>query len=94
MIVGQYLAANALITDAEEVDLYASMISCCADEGFTRVTFKPHPSAPATQLSQLHEIAGRRNIELVVANSLRARRDCLQSRKYRSESLAAFRPLS
>lgn len=70
MIVGQYLAANALITDAEEVDLYASMISCCADEGFTRVTFKPHPSAPATQLSQLHEIAGRRNVELVVANSL------------------------
>lgn len=70
MIIGQYLAANALITDAEEIDLYASMISGCADEGFRRVTLKPHPSAPATQLPQLHKVARERKVQFVVEDSL------------------------
>jgi hypothetical protein len=70
MVVGQYLAANALITDAEEVDLYASMISRCVDEGFERVIFKPHPSAPVTHLSRLHDTASKRKAELLVADGL------------------------
>ena len=57
MVVGQYLSTNAVLTDAEEVDLYCSMIKGCAAEGFRRVIFKPHPSAPTGQLNRLKDVA-------------------------------------
>jgi hypothetical protein len=70
MVVGQYLAANRLLTDAEEADLYAGMIQGCADAGFTRVIFKPHPSAPPSQVSDLEKAAAGAGIEFVGSDSL------------------------
>jgi Alpha-2,8-polysialyltransferase (POLYST) len=70
LVVGQYLAAGGLLTEQEEIELYASMVSRCADAGFSTVIFKPHPSAPPAQLNRLHQTAALREIELVVIGEL------------------------
>jgi hypothetical protein len=70
LVVGQYLAAGGLLTEQEEIELYASMVSRCADAGFSTAIFKPHPSAPPAQLNRLHQTAALREIELVVIGEL------------------------
>jgi hypothetical protein len=66
LIVGQYLAADGFLSEREELDLYHAMLSGCAEAGFTSIAFKPHPSAPASQLQVLHDAAAARGIRLVV----------------------------
>jgi hypothetical protein len=70
LLVGQYLAAGELLTEQEEIELYASMVSGSADAGFATVIFKPHPSAPPSQLTRLHQVAEVRGIELLVSGEL------------------------
>jgi hypothetical protein len=70
LVVGQYLAAGRLLTEQEEIGLYASMVSRCADAGFSTVIFKPHPSAPPAQLDRLHEVTALRGVELLVSSEL------------------------
>jgi hypothetical protein len=70
LVVGQYLAAGGLLTEPEELELYASMVGGCADAGFSTVIFKPHPSAPPAQLTGLHRVAEVRGIELLVSSEL------------------------
>jgi hypothetical protein len=70
LVVGQYLAAGELLTEQEEIELYASIVSGCADAGFATVIFKPHPSAPPSQLTRLHQIAALREVKLVVSSEL------------------------
>jgi hypothetical protein len=70
LVVGQYLAAGGLLTEQEEIELYASMVSGCADAGFSTVIFKPHPSAPPAQLNRLHEVAAMCGVKLVISAEL------------------------
>ncbi|MGI3786090.1 MAG: polysialyltransferase family glycosyltransferase [Janthinobacterium lividum] len=49
LVLGQYLAADGLMDDDEELDLYAEMVRRCVDAGYARVVFKQHPSAPSRQ---------------------------------------------
>ena len=66
MVVGQYLAAGGFLSEREEFDLYASMITGCAAAGFSRVVFKTHPSAPAGQRAQLEAVAKASDVSLVI----------------------------
>jgi Alpha-2,8-polysialyltransferase (POLYST) len=68
MIVGQYLAAEGLLSRRQEHDLYSEMISACASAGYSAVTFKPHPSAPVTQLVDLKTAAQGLGVSLTVAD--------------------------
>ena len=68
MIVGQYLAAGELMSELQEVDLYAEMISRCAEAGYSALVFKPHPSAPPTQLARLHHAARAQGVRLAIAD--------------------------
>jgi Alpha-2,8-polysialyltransferase (POLYST) len=68
MIVGQYLAAGELMSELQELDLYAEMISRCAEAGYSALVFKPHPSAPPTQLARLHHAAGAHGVRLAIAD--------------------------
>jgi hypothetical protein len=67
-IVGQYLAAGGFLSAREELDLYAAMVSGCADTGYRSVAFKPHPSAPAGQLAELRDVAQDRGVRFTVAD--------------------------
>jgi hypothetical protein len=69
MIVGQYLAAGGFLSEREEVDLYAAMVTGCADLGYESVAFKPHPSASAGQLAALHDAARVRGVRLAMASN-------------------------
>ena len=66
MVLGQYLAAGGFISEREEFDLYASMITGCVAAGFSRVVFKTHPSAPAGQRAQLEAVARACDAGLVI----------------------------
>lgn len=68
LIVGQYLSAGGFLNEGEELDLYAAMVAGCADAGHTSVVFKPHPSAPNSQLARLDDVARAREIRLTVAD--------------------------
>jgi Alpha-2,8-polysialyltransferase (POLYST) len=68
MIVGQYLAAGKLMNELQEVDLNAEMISRCAEAGYSAPVFKPHPSAPPTQLARLHHAARAHGVRLAIAD--------------------------
>jgi hypothetical protein len=70
LVVGQYLAAGDLLTEQEEIELYASMVGGCADAGFSTVIFKPHPSAPPAQLTRLQQVAALRGVALEVCDEL------------------------
>ena len=67
VVVGQYLAALDLLSEREELDLYASMIDRCAGAGYQRVVFKPHPSAPPGQSAWLQARARTRGVVLDVS---------------------------
>jgi hypothetical protein len=68
LIVGQYLADGGIVTEREELDLYAAMIFGCAEAGYSSLAFKPHPSAGATQLARLHDVARSCGVRLAVAD--------------------------
>jgi hypothetical protein len=55
------------MSEREELDLYAAMVSKCGRAGHSAVTFKPHPSAPVTQVTQLEEAARAQGVRLTVA---------------------------
>jgi hypothetical protein len=78
MIVGQYLAADGFLSEREEVDLYAAMVSGCADLGCRCVAFKPHPSAPAGQSITLHNVARARGVRLAVLNDREVAEACFE----------------
>ncbi len=67
VVVGQYLAALELLTDAEEEDLYAEMIERCASAGYPTVVFKPHPSAPYGQGERLRTRFAASGVTVVLA---------------------------
>lgn len=46
LVLGQYLAALGLVTEAEEVAMQVEMIDRAAAWSPERIVFKPHPSAP------------------------------------------------
>jgi hypothetical protein len=68
LIIGQYLAAAGCLSEREELDLYAAMVTSCADAGYSRLAFKPHPSALDTQRLSLETVADARGVQLLVAD--------------------------
>ena len=68
LIVGQYLTAGGLLSEREELDLYAAMVSGCAAAGYRSVAFKPHPSAPAGQLAGLRDVAQDGGVRFAVTD--------------------------
>lgn len=66
LIVGQYLAAAGCLSDRDEFELYAAMVSGCAEAGYSRIAFKPHPSAPDSQRLRLQAVANARGVRLLV----------------------------
>ncbi|MFJ4222850.1 polysialyltransferase family glycosyltransferase [Microbacterium sp. NPDC089695] len=65
LVLGQYLAALGLMTDAEEVDLQRDMIDRAARRSPHRIVFKPHPSAPPRVTDALRERAAFHDVEFV-----------------------------
>ena len=59
MILGQYLAALGIVTEAEEEELHAGMLRALAAGGHHQVVFKPHPLAPARLATRLAAEAAR-----------------------------------
>jgi hypothetical protein len=68
LIIGQHLAASGCLSDREELDMYAAMVHRCGDAGYSRIAFKPHPSAPASQRIALQADADARGVQLLVPN--------------------------
>jgi Alpha-2,8-polysialyltransferase (POLYST) len=66
LIIGQYLAANGLLTNREELDLYAAMVAGCAEAGYSLIVFKPHPSAPENMRAVLEAVAVALSVQLLV----------------------------
>jgi hypothetical protein len=66
LIIGQYLAANALLSNREELDMYAAMVARCADAGYSLIVFKPHPSAPESMRGALKAVADSLGVQLLV----------------------------
>ena len=66
LVLGQYLSPLGLISWKEEVGLYANMVRFCAEAGFERVVFKPHPTAPETSWGALAKAAESEEIDFMV----------------------------
>ncbi|MFJ2786680.1 MULTISPECIES: polysialyltransferase family glycosyltransferase [unclassified Streptomyces] len=66
LLLGQYLAALALLTPEEEERLHLRMLRGATAAGHRSVVFKPHPSAPAGYSRALHEEAERTGVRLTV----------------------------
>ncbi|MFB6841717.1 polysialyltransferase family glycosyltransferase [Streptomyces sp. NPDC056361] len=66
LLLGQYLAALALLTADEEEELHVRMLRGAAAAGHRSVVFKPHPTAPARYSQALHEEAERLGVRLTV----------------------------
>ncbi|MDO0912262.1 polysialyltransferase family glycosyltransferase [Streptomyces sp. DT2A-34] len=47
LLLGQYLSALGILTDAEEADLHLQMVRGAVELGHRELVFKPHPVAPA-----------------------------------------------
>lgn len=67
LLLGQYMAAIGLVTDAEEAALHRRMVEAAGEQGFTHVLLKPHPSAPRQGTAELVEHARTVGVELEVA---------------------------
>lgn len=65
LVLGQYLAALGLLSDAEEVAQQRQMIDLAARRRPSRIVFKPHPSAPPRVTDALREHARALSVELV-----------------------------
>ncbi|MEV6326773.1 polysialyltransferase family glycosyltransferase [Streptomyces sp. NPDC051909] len=66
LLLGQYLAVLGILTVEEEEDLHLRMLRGAAAAGHRAVVFKPHPTAPASYSTALHEEAARTGVDLTV----------------------------
>lgn len=66
LVLGQYLSALGLISVDEELEMQVQMLEVALDRGATRVLFKAHPSAPASDVATLVDAARRLGVEIVV----------------------------
>ncbi|GHE45268.1 hypothetical protein GCM10018785_13660 [Streptomyces longispororuber] len=66
LLLGQYLSALGILTDAEEEDLHLRMVRGAVALGHRRLVFKPHPVAPARWSRLLEEEAERLGGRLTV----------------------------
>ncbi len=78
LIVGQYLAAVGILSEGEELDLYAAMISGCVDAGYSAIAFKPHPSVGGSQIARLRDVARSRGIGLAVTDDRELAEACFE----------------
>ncbi|MET9481061.1 polysialyltransferase family glycosyltransferase [Streptomyces sp. NPDC006638] len=69
LLLGQYLSALGILTEAEEEELHVRMVKGAAALGHTRVIFKPHPAAPAVWSRLLESEAESAGVELTVLDS-------------------------
>lgn len=66
VLLGQYLAPASILTEEEEHQLHVKMVRGAVTSGFTRLIFKPHPSAPAQFAQPLIAEAEAMGAQLVV----------------------------
>ncbi|MFD0371373.1 polysialyltransferase family glycosyltransferase [Streptomyces sp. NPDC127114] len=66
LLLGQYLAVLGILTGEEEEELHVRMLRGAAAAGHRSVVFKPHPTAPASYSTALHEEAARTGVTLTV----------------------------
>lgn len=57
LVLGQYLSALGLVSEAEEIALQTAMIDRAAAYSPRSIVFKPHPSAPPLVTDALHDRA-------------------------------------
>ncbi|MFD9567260.1 polysialyltransferase family glycosyltransferase [Streptomyces sp. NPDC059994] len=69
LLLGQYLAALSILTEAEEEQLHLAMVRGAAARGHRHLVFKPHPSAPPAWSESLRTQAGALDVELTVLES-------------------------
>ncbi|MGP9019020.1 polysialyltransferase family glycosyltransferase [Streptomyces sp. BR1] len=69
LLLGQYLAALSILTEAEEEELHISMLKGAAGRGHRRIVFKPHPSAPPAWSRSLRTEAEKLDVELTILDS-------------------------
>jgi hypothetical protein len=69
LLLGQYLSALGILSEAEEEELHLSMVRGAAALGHRRIVFKPHPTAPAEWTQPLEAEAKRLGAELTVLNT-------------------------
>ncbi|MFB6939709.1 polysialyltransferase family glycosyltransferase [Streptomyces chartreusis] len=66
LLLGQYLSALGILTDAEEEDLHLKMVRGAVALGHRRLVFKPHPVAPARWSRLLEDEAEKLGAELTL----------------------------
>ncbi|NUP23130.1 MAG: hypothetical protein HOZ81_45160 [Streptomyces sp.] len=66
LLLGQYLSALGILTDAEEEDLHLQMVRGAVALGHRRLVFKPHPVAPARWSRLLEDEAKKLGAELTL----------------------------
>ncbi|MET8942138.1 polysialyltransferase family glycosyltransferase [Streptomyces sp. NPDC004542] len=66
LLLGQYLSALGILTDAEEEELHLSMVRGAVALGHRTLVFKPHPVAPARWSRLLEDEADRLGAGLTV----------------------------
>ncbi|MGI5377763.1 polysialyltransferase family glycosyltransferase [Streptomyces sp. CA-251387] len=66
LLLGQYLAALGILTDAEEEDLHLQMVRGAVGLGHRKLVFKPHPVAPARWTKLLEDEASKLGAELTL----------------------------
>ncbi|MER5754822.1 polysialyltransferase family glycosyltransferase [Streptomyces sp. NPDC002088] len=66
LLLGQYLSALDILSDAEEEELHLSMVRGAVALGHRRLVFKPHPVAPARWSRLLEDEAARLGAELTL----------------------------
>lgn len=66
LLLGQYLSALDILSDAEEEELHLRMVRGAVALGHRRLVFKPHPVAPARRSHVLETEAARLGAELTL----------------------------
>lgn len=66
LLLGQYLSALGILSDAEEEDLHRQMVRGAVALGHRRLVFKPHPVAPARWSRLLEDEAEKLGAELTL----------------------------
>ncbi|MFF7164914.1 polysialyltransferase family glycosyltransferase [Streptomyces sp. NPDC008086] len=66
LLLGQYLCALGILSDAEEEDLHRQMVRGAVALGHRRLVFKPHPVAPARWSRLLEDEAAKLGAELTL----------------------------
>ncbi|WP_128433316.1 polysialyltransferase family glycosyltransferase [Streptomyces cyaneus] len=66
LLLGQYLSALGILTDAEEEDVHRQMVRGAVELGHRRLVFKPHPVAPARWSTILEDEAKKLGAELTL----------------------------